>query len=92
MEVKPHISKGTPALAWYLGIDIPYDHSEDTVCRVGNSLKPGRLLGGSRNPVTDGGVDFGRDGSAQNVGAPPGRDLRCAEERGKCVLPRARML
>ena len=33
--------------------------------------------------MTDGGVDFGRDGSARYVGAFPGRDLRCAEERGK---------
>ena len=52
---------------------------------------PDRLLGGSRNPVADGGVDFGRDGSARNVGAFPGRDLRCAEERGKWVFPRARV-
>ena len=35
--------------------------------------------------MTDGGVDFGRDGSARYVGAFPGRDLRCAEECGKCV-------
>ena len=37
--------------------------------------------------MADGGVDFGRDGSARNVGAFPGRDLRCAEERGKWVFP-----
>ena len=37
--------------------------------------------------MTDGGVDFGRDGSARNVGAFPGRDLRCAEECGKWVHP-----
>ena len=36
--------------------------------------------------MADGGVDFGRDGSARNVGAFPGRDLRCAEERGKWVF------
>ena len=41
--------------------------------------------------MIDGGVDFGRDGSACNVGAFPGRDLRCAEERGKWVFPRARV-
>ena len=34
-----------------------------------------------------GGVDFGRDGSTQNVGAFPGRDCRCAEEHGKWVYP-----
>ena len=33
--------------------------------------------------MADGGVDFWRDGSARNVGAFPGRDPRCAEERGK---------
>ena len=38
--------------------------------------------------MTDGGVDFGRDGSARYVGAFPGRDLRCAEERGSGCLPR----
>ena len=38
--------------------------------------------------MTDGGVDFG---SARNVGGFPGRDLRCAEERGKWVFPRARV-
>ena len=37
--------------------------------------------------MTDGGVDFGRDESARNVGAFPGRDLRSAEKRGKWVLP-----
>ena len=37
--------------------------------------------------MTDGSVDFGRDGSARNVGAFPGRDLRCTEERGKLVYP-----
>ena len=37
--------------------------------------------------MTDGGADFGRDGSAWNVGAFPGRDLRCAEEHGKLVYP-----
>ena len=31
--------------------------------------------------MADGGVDFGRDRGAQNVGAFPGRDLRCAESR-----------
>ena len=41
--------------------------------------------------MADEGVDFGRDGSARNVGAFPGRDLRCAEERGKWVFPRARV-
>ena len=41
--------------------------------------------------MTDGGVDFGRDGSARNVGAFPGRDLRCAEERRKWVFPRGRV-
>ena len=40
--------------------------------------------------MADGGVDLGRDGSARNVGASPGRDLRCAEERGKWVLPRTK--
>ena len=35
--------------------------------------------------MTDGGVDFGRDGSARYVGAFPGRDLRCVEERRKWV-------
>ena len=40
----------------------------------------------------DGGVDFGRDGSARYVGAYPGRDLRCAEERGSGCLPRARTI
>ena len=42
------------------------------------------------DPVADGGVDFRRDGNARNVGAFPGRDLRCAEERGNCVYPRAK--
>ena len=37
--------------------------------------------------MTDGGVDFGRDGSTRNVGAFPGRDLRCVEEHGKWVYP-----
>ena len=37
--------------------------------------------------MTDGGVDIGREGSARNVGAFPGRDLRCAEERGKLLYP-----
>ena len=41
--------------------------------------------------MTDGDVDFGRDGSARNVGAFPGRYLRCAEERGKWVFLRARV-
>ena len=41
--------------------------------------------------MADGGVDFGRDGGARNVGAFPGRDLRCAEERGNWVFPRARV-
>ena len=41
--------------------------------------------------MADGGVDFGRDGSARNVGAFPGRDLRCAEEREKWVFPRVRV-
>ena len=36
-------------------------------------------MGGSRNPVADLGVDFGRDGGARNVGVFPGRDTRCAE-------------
>ena len=35
--------------------------------------------------MTDGGVDFGRDGSARYVGAFPRRNLRCAEECGKWV-------
>ena len=42
--------------------------------------------------MTDGGVDFGRDGSARYVGAFPGRHLRGAEERGKWVSSRARVL
>ena len=42
--------------------------------------------------MTDGGVDFRRDGSARYVGAFPGRDLRCAEERGSGCLPRARVV
>ena len=42
--------------------------------------------------MTDGGVDFGRDGSARYVGAFPGRDLRCAEESGSGCLPRARVV
>ena len=37
--------------------------------------------------MTDGDVDFGRDGSARNVGAFPGQDLRCPEERRKLVYP-----
>ena len=41
--------------------------------------------------MADGGVDFGREGSARNVGAFPGRELRCAEERGKWVFLRARV-
>ena len=36
-------------------------------------------------------MDFGRDGSERNVGAFPGRDLMCAEERGKWAFPRARV-
>ena len=35
--------------------------------------------------MTDGGVDFGLDGSVRYVGAFPGRDLRCAEKCGKWV-------
>ena len=35
--------------------------------------------------MTDGGVDFGRDGSARYVGAFPGGDLMCTEERGMWV-------
>ena len=35
--------------------------------------------------MTDGGVDFGRDGSARYVGAFPGRDLRCAEEHRRAL-------
>ena len=31
--------------------------------------------------MVDGGVDFGRDRGARNVGAFPGRDLKCAESR-----------
>ena len=42
--------------------------------------------------MTDGGVDFGRDGSVRYVGAFPGRDLRCAEEPGKWVSSPARVL
>ena len=42
--------------------------------------------------MPDGGVDFGRDGSAWYVGAFPRRDLRCAEERGSGCLPRARII
>ena len=48
--------------------------------------------GVSRNLVTDGAVDFVRDGSARYVGAVPGRDLRCTEERGSGCLPRARVV
>ena len=70
-------------------------------CRVGNFPEAqagsrGGGGGGSRNPVTVGGVDFGRDGSAWYVGAFP--DERCAEVgvfpgreldvRGKTVNPR----
>ena len=54
-------------------------------------MRPGRLSGGGgegfRNPATDGGVDFGRDGSARYVGAFPGRDLRYAEETEVGVFP-----
>ena len=63
-------------------------------CRVGNFPGARPALGGgggSRNPVTDGGVD-GRDGSARYVGAFPGRDLRCAEEHGSGCLPLARVV
>ena len=42
--------------------------------------------------MTDGGVDFGRDGSVRYMGAFPGRDVRCAEERGSGCLPRARVV
>ena len=31
--------------------------------------------------MADGGVDFGRDRGARNVGVFPGRDLKCAESR-----------
>ena len=41
--------------------------------------------------MADGGVDFGRNGSMRNVGAFPGRDLRCAEESGKWVFPQAKV-
>ena len=37
--------------------------------------------------MTHGVEDFGRNGSARYVGAFPGRDLRCAEERGQLVDP-----
>ena len=46
---------------------------------VNTSLYKCNDRGGSRNPVPDGGVDFGRDRSARYVGAYPGRDLRSAE-------------
>ena len=36
------------------------------------------------------GVDFGRDGCARY--AFPGRDYRCAEERGSGCLPRVRIV
>ena len=42
--------------------------------------------------MPDGGVDFGRDGSARCLGAFPGRDLRCAEEWGSGCLSRARVI
>ena len=31
VEAKPHMIKGTPALAGYLGTDTPWDHREDIV-------------------------------------------------------------
>ena len=45
---------------------------------------------GANTRRTDGGVDFVRNGSARNVGAFPGRDLRCAEVplAWKTVIPR----
>ena len=75
VEARPHNQKGMPALAGYLGTNTPEDHREDTDCRIGNFPKARPAFGEvPRNPVAD-----GRDGSAQNVGAFTGRDLRCAE-------------
>ena len=75
MEARPHNRKGTPALAGYLGTNTPEDHREDTDCRVANFPKARTgFWGGSRNPVADGGVDFGRDGRARKVRAFPGRE------------------
>ena len=98
VEAMPHSRKGTPALAGYLGTNTPEDRREHTDCRVGNFPKARTgFWGGSQNPVADGDVDFGRDGSARNVGAFPGRDLRSAEsgcfpgreylERGRRLFP-----
>ena len=41
--------------------------------------------------MTHGVEDFGRNGSARYVGAFPGRDIRCVEERGTLVDPGARV-
>ena len=43
--------------------------------------------------MADGGVDFGRDGSARNVGSFPGRDLRkVGVSPGESVFKRGRRL
>ena len=79
--------------SWVFRIRHPVGAQGIQRCRVGNFPKARPALGGgSRNPVPDGGVDFGRDGSVRYVGAYPGRDLRCAEERGSGCLPRARII
>ena len=74
MEVKPHMFNGIRHLVGAQGRQR---------CRVGNFQAGSRAgsRGCSRNPVPDGGVDFGRDEGARYVGAYPRRDLKCAEQR-----------
>ena len=64
--------------SWVFRIRHPVGAQGRQRCRVGNFPEAGSR-GGSRNPVPDGGVY-------------PGRDLRCAEERGSGCLPRARII
>ena len=93
MEVKPHIVQWDTRPSWVFRIRHPVGAQGRQRCRVGNFPEARPTLGEvPENHVPDGGVDFGRHGSARYVGAFPGRDLRCAEERGCGCLPRARII
>ena len=92
MEAKPHILNGSPALGWVFRNQHPVGSQGRHRCRVGNLPEAGRLSGRFPKPCDRRGVDFGRDGSERYVGAFPGRDLRCTEERGSGCLSRARVV
>ena len=75
VEARPHLIKGTPPPPpkWVFRNGHPVGSQGRHRCRVGSfpesrpALGGGGGGGGSRNPATDGGVDFGRDRGARYV-------------------------